>query len=138
MIKSRILIMFQQKNQCQHRLNCVLPYAHNCQTIAEITNGYNFITSCDRRKPFYSNKQLLWENISGTDMNVIFHSGSRLMRHPGFRPPHITAQMGRLQEEPANPCKDVPYFNTEYCPCPQPHGQCAPGLLELLELPVFC
>lgn len=119
--------MFQQKNQCQHRLNCVLPYAHNCQTIAEITNGYNFITSCDRRKPFHSSKHLLQENISGTDMNVIFHSGSELMRHPGFRPPHITAQMGRLQEEAANPCKDVPYFNVNIAPALSPMGSVHQG-----------
>lgn len=74
-MKSKILVMFQQQNQCQHRLNCVLPCAHSCQTIAEITNGCNFTASNSTRKQFDGSKQLPFENISGKRWMIFFLLG---------------------------------------------------------------
>lgn len=64
--------MFQQQNQCQHRLNCVLPRADNCQAIAEITNACNFTASNNTRKQFDGSKQLPFENISGKSWMIFF------------------------------------------------------------------
>lgn len=64
--------MFQQQNQCQHRPNSVLPRAHNCQTIAEITNACNFTASNNTRKQFDGSKQLPFENTFGKSRVIFF------------------------------------------------------------------
>lgn len=125
MIKSRILIIFQQQNQCQHRLNSVLPHAHNCQAITEITNGFNFIMSCGRRKAFDGNKQLPLDNISGTDMNNVF--SLRIQMNETFNFQNPTSQQGwavnrKNQHHP---------YDESQLGCTRP----CPGLLAP---PVFC
>lgn len=101
--------MFQQQNQCQHRLNCVLPRADNCQAIAEITNACNFTASNNTRKQFDGSKQLPFENISGKSWRIFFFAwrvcvGGRIQSYETPEPQtpvaSATARISALQEEP--------------------------------------